>query len=75
MTFSYVLTCWEGSANDGRILGDVRTKGFPDVPGEFFVADGGFGLIETILTPYRGVPYHIKEFRGANDGRPRNAKE
>ena len=28
-----------------------------------------------MLTPYRGVPYHIKEFREANDGGPRNAKE
>ena len=75
MTFSYVLTGWEGSANDGRILGDARTKGFPDVPGKFFLGDGGFGLSETMLTPYRGVPYHIKEFREANDGGPRNAKE
>ena len=75
MTFSYVLTGWEGSANDGRVLEDARAKGFPNLPGKFFLGDGGYALTSTCLTPYRGVRYHLKEFQAGNAGGPRNAKE
>ena len=75
MTFSYVLTGWEGTAHDGRMLEDAKTKGFPHVEGKFFLGDAGFALSSTCLTPYRGVRYHLKEFQAGNAGGPRNAKE
>ena len=70
-----MLTGWEGSANDGRVLEDAKTKGFPQVHGKFFLGDGGYDLASTCLTPFRGVRYHLKEFQAGNAGGPRNAKE
>lgn len=75
MTFSYVLTGWEGSAHDGRVLEDAKTKGFPHVQGKFMLGDCGYALSSTVLTPHRGVRCHLKEFQAANAGGPRNAKE
>jgi DDE superfamily endonuclease len=75
MTFSYVLTGWEGRAHDGRVYEDAKTKGFPSVDGKFFLGDAGYALSSTCLTPYRGVRYHLKEFNAGNAGGPRNAKE
>lgn len=75
MTFSYVLTGWEGSAHDGRVLEDAKTKGFPNIPGKYFLGDAGYALSRACLTPYRGVRYHLKEFQAGNAGGPRNAKE
>ena len=69
MTFSYVLTDWKGSANDGRVLEDAKMHG------KFFLGDGGYALASTCLPPFRGVRYHLKEFQASNAGGPRNAKE
>ncbi|KAF4027969.1 DDE superfamily endonuclease [Phytophthora infestans] len=45
------------------------------VPDHFYVlADAGYGLIKKVLTPYRGVRYHLKEWSKAS-GRPKNGKE
>ena len=75
MTFSYVLAGWEGSAHDGRVLEDARAKGYPQIAGKFFLGDAGYALRWDCLTPFRGVRYHLKEFRAGNAGGPRNAKE
>lgn len=75
MTFSYVLTGWEGTAHDGRVLEDAKTKGFPNLAGKFFLGDAGYALSFTCLTPFRGERYHLKEFRAGNDGGPRSARE
>ena len=68
MTFSYVLTGWEGSTHDGRVLEDAKTKGFSNIPGKYFLGDAGYALSRACLTPYRGVRYHLKEFQAGNAG-------
>ncbi|OWZ23791.1 hypothetical protein PHMEG_0001246 [Phytophthora megakarya] len=40
----------------------------------YLLADAGYGLQPQILTPYRGVRYHLKEF-AVGTGRPRTGKE
>ena len=70
-----VLAGWEGSAHDGRVLEDARAKGFPQIAGKFFLRDASYALRWDCLTPFRGVRYHLKEFRAGNAGGPRNAKE
>lgn len=75
MTFSYVLTGWEGTAHDGRLYDDARTKNFPRVPGKYFLGDAGFALSSECLTPYRATRYHLREFQAGNAGGPANAKE
>lgn len=74
LTFSYVLTGWEGSAHDSRVLSDARTKGLSLFPGKYYLGDAGYALSKDVLTPYRGVRYHLKEWGLANQ-RPQNAKE
>ena len=75
MTFSYVLAGWEGSAHDGRLLEDARAKGYRQIAGKFFLGDAGYALRWKCLTPFRGVSYHLKEFRAGYAGGPRNAEE
>jgi len=61
MYFAFVLSGWEGSAHDARVLSDAITKGL-DVPrGTYYLADAGYGLGKGCLTPYRGVRYHLRE--------------
>ena len=74
MLFSYVLAGWEGSAHDSRVLDDARMKGLPILPGRFYLGDAGYALSWKVLTPYRGVRYHLKEWAQGNR-RPQNAKE
>ena len=74
MLFSYVLAGWEGSAHDSRVLDDARMKGLHILPGRFYLGDAGYALSWKVLTPYRGVRYHFKEWAQGNR-RPQNAKE
>ena len=73
-TFSYVLAGWEGSAHDSRVFRDAKTKGLPIFPGKYYLGDAGYALSWQVLTPLRGVRYHLKEFGPLNQ-RPQNAKE
>lgn len=61
MQFVYVLSGWEGSAADSTMLADARRKGFKTPPGLFDLGDAGYGLTTEVMTPYRGVRYHLKE--------------
>ncbi|KAL4333793.1 hypothetical protein GQ457_07G004620 [Hibiscus cannabinus] len=74
LKFAYVLAGWEGSAHDSRILTDAltRPRGFKIPEGKYYLADAGYGIRNGILSPYRDVRYHLKEF---SDHRPENAKE
>jgi DDE superfamily endonuclease len=74
LTFSYALCGWEGSAHDSRVLDDARAKGLPFIMGKFYLGDCGYALSSTVLTPYRGVRYHLKEWALGNR-KPQNAKE
>jgi hypothetical protein len=74
MVFCYINAGWEGSAHDGRVLADSLTKGFSTPEGKFWLADAGYALKHWCLTPYRGVRYHLKEWRRGNH-RPQNKEE
>ena len=62
LRFCYVLSGWEGSAADGRVFDDARKVDFAIPPGTFYLADAGFASCDSLLVPYRGVRYHLKEW-------------
>ncbi|KAL0301353.1 UNVERIFIED_CONTAM: hypothetical protein Sradi_6412100 [Sesamum radiatum] len=68
--FTYVLSGWEGSAADGRVLRDAvhRPAGVKVPTGNYYLCDNGYGNVEGFLTPYRGVRYHLKEWDRGNGG-------
>ncbi|XP_019415865.1 PREDICTED: putative nuclease HARBI1 [Lupinus angustifolius] len=74
MKFTYVLAGWEGTASDSRILKDALSREDPlKIPeGKFYIGDAGFMLKRTLLTPYRGVRYHLKEYSARG---PQNSRE
>ena len=73
-TFAYALFGWEGSAHDSRVYDDAKTKGLPLLADKYYLGDAGYGLSKYVLTPYRGVRYHLVEFAGNGVG-PANYKE
>jgi len=74
MIWSYVLAGWEGSAHDGKVLADALCKGLTTFHGKYYLGDAGYALTEYCLTPYRGVRYHLKEWKKNNEA-PVNPKE
>ncbi|KAG6526108.1 hypothetical protein ZIOFF_016085 [Zingiber officinale] len=58
MNFIYVLTGWEGSAADARVLRDALTRDDSlKVPrGCYYLCDNGYANVEGFLTPYRRMP-------------------
>ncbi|KAL8497843.1 hypothetical protein ACS0TY_021259 [Phlomoides rotata] len=64
MKFVYVLTGWEGSAADVRVLRDAVTRpnGLKVPKGNYYLADNGYPNCEGFLTPYKGVRYHLSEW-------------
>jgi DDE superfamily endonuclease len=74
MNFAYVLAGWEGSAHDGRVLANARTRDFHAPAGKYYVADGGYSNSDLTLIPYPSVRYHLREQAQAAQ-RPQNAKE
>ncbi|XP_042044749.1 uncharacterized protein LOC121790662 [Salvia splendens] len=76
MRFVYVLTGWEGSAGDSRVLRDAlsRDKGLRVPKGNYYLCDNGYANCEGFLTPYKGVRYHLKEWGHATEA-PKNPHE
>ncbi|KAL8458040.1 hypothetical protein ACS0TY_035787 [Phlomoides rotata] len=75
MNFTFVLSGWEGSSADSRVLRDAVTR--PNrlrVPnGCYYLCDGGYTNCNGFLAPYRGVIYHLREW---DEGRqPQNHQE
>lgn len=66
MMFTYVLAGWSGSAHDGRVLADARSKDFATPQGKYDLGDAGYALSLSLMTPYRGVRYHLKEWGQGN---------
>ncbi|XP_042027256.1 putative nuclease HARBI1 [Salvia splendens] len=62
----YALPGWEGSAGNSRVLRDAVTR-----VNELKVPKGE---VEGVLTPFRGVRYHLKEWASGTDA-PQNAIE
>ncbi|GKV29285.1 hypothetical protein SLEP1_g38222 [Rubroshorea leprosula] len=65
---------WEGIASDSRIIKDaLKREDKLIIPeGKFYLVDSGFMLKSGLITPYRGVCYHLKEY---SNNPPQNAKE
>jgi hypothetical protein len=75
MEFTYILAGWKGSAHDGTVYRDSHyNKGFITPPGKYWLGDAGYPNTDTILVPYRGTRYHLKEQRLAGK-KPENSKE
>ena len=74
LNFVYVLPGWEGSAHDGRVLKDALTKGLSAPPGKYYLADAGYANSDMLLTPYRGVRYHLREIT-QTELQPQNKEE
>jgi hypothetical protein len=72
MTFTYALVGWEGSGHDGSVFNDAKTKGLPVRVGKYWLGDAGYALSRYVLTPYRGVRYHLREW---GDGAKPTTKE
>nr|KAJ0223560.1 hypothetical protein LSAT_V11C200090390 [Lactuca sativa] len=74
LKFTYVLTGWEGTASDSRIIKNAFTRDdkllIPS--GRYCLVDVGLPHTDKLMAPYRGVKYHLKEYsmRG-----PQNSKE
>ncbi|KAF5371195.1 hypothetical protein D9758_004156 [Tetrapyrgos nigripes] len=75
LKFTYVLPGWEGSAADGAVWADARRTDLFIKPGTYLLADAGFPLCDALLTPYRGVRYHLKEWALGGGQQPRNKEE
>ncbi|KAL8483602.1 hypothetical protein ACS0TY_026330 [Phlomoides rotata] len=56
MNFIFVLSGWEGSAADSRILRDVVTRpnGLRVPNGYYYLCDGGYTNCNSFFAPYRG---------------------
>lgn len=77
LSFLYVLSGWEGSAADMRVLRDaIGRHGFRVPDGRQYLVDCGYANTDKFIAPYRGVTYHIPEFNARRQrNRYRNAKE
>ncbi|XP_012843186.1 PREDICTED: uncharacterized protein LOC105963340 [Erythranthe guttata] len=76
MNFIYLLTGWEGSAADSRILRDAVTRehGLRVPTGNYYLVDNGYTNDEGFLAPYRGARYHLDAY-GQGPSAPRNFRE
>ncbi|KAL1200342.1 Protein ALP1-like [Cardamine amara subsp. amara] len=67
LEFIYVLSGWEGSAHDAKVLNDALTRNTNQlkVPeGKFYLVDCGFANRRNFLAPFRSTRYHLQDFRG-----------
>jgi len=75
MEFLYTLAGWEGSAHDITVLRDaIYSKGFKTPEKKYWLGDAGYSNTNTVLAPYRGTRYHLKETR-LSGKKPENSKE
>ncbi|KAL7277973.1 hypothetical protein ACG7TL_007926 [Trametes sanguinea] len=74
LRFIYFISGWEGAAADGTMFARARLTDLYVAPGKYYIADAGFGICDSLLTPYRRVRYHLKEW-GRAAVRPVNAQE
>jgi hypothetical protein len=66
LSFTYILSGWEGSAADARVYHDARTTNFNIPEGKYYLADAGLGLCDELLVLFWGVHYHLAEWGHAN---------
>ncbi|GFP86874.1 putative nuclease harbi1, partial [Phtheirospermum japonicum] len=65
MNYIFVLTGWEGSTADSRMLQDaISRRNCLKIPnGQYYLCDCGYMNGPGFLAPYRGVRYHLSEWR------------
>ncbi|KAL5581332.1 hypothetical protein UlMin_013774 [Ulmus minor] len=75
MQFIYVLSGWEDSVNDDRVLHDTlhRTNGLRVLHGNYYLVDAGYSNCNGFLSPFHGQCYHLSEWR--NGQQPNSALE
>ncbi|MED6181707.1 hypothetical protein PIB30_118851 [Stylosanthes scabra] len=64
LRFVYVLSGWERSASDSRVLRDAITRrNSLKVPhGNYYLVDAGYTNGPGFLAPYRSTRYHVREW-------------
>ncbi|KAK9058168.1 hypothetical protein SSX86_023008 [Deinandra increscens subsp. villosa] len=74
LKFTYVLSGWEGTASDSRIIKSALTREDKLVilTGRYCLVDAGLPHTSKLMAPYRGVRYHLKEY---SKRAPENSKE
>ncbi|KAG6504517.1 hypothetical protein ZIOFF_036851 [Zingiber officinale] len=74
LKFIYVLAGWEEIASDSRnIKNALSRRDKLIIPhGKYYLVDSGFMLKRDLITPYREIHYHLKEYSRCG---PTNAKE
>ena len=87
--FIYSLCGWDGSVADAALWRDAISNDIEMPADRYFLGDSGFPSCDALLVPYRGVRYHLREWREGRIGyvfryrgymqtnttRPRNARE
>ncbi|XP_062203769.1 uncharacterized protein LOC133905965 [Phragmites australis] len=63
LNFTFISCGWEGFASDAGVLRSALSKGFHVPEGKFYLVDGGYANTPSFIAPYRGVRYHLSEFR------------
>ncbi|KAL5568312.1 hypothetical protein UlMin_024887 [Ulmus minor] len=65
--FTYMMTGWEGSVHDARVLraatNDPVYKFPHPPPGKYFLVDAGYANRDCFLSPYRKTNYHLTDRR------------
>lgn len=67
MRIVYVLSGWEGSTSDSRVFEDARNSDFRIPLVRYYLGDAGYANSDAIMVPYRGVHYHLKEWRNSSN--------
>jgi hypothetical protein len=63
--FTYALTGWDGVTADAALWNTARSADLRIPNGKYLLGDAGFGISMTSMVPYRGVRYHLREWRQA----------
>ena len=62
MYFTYILSGWEGSIHDDRVLGDaINRKSFTIPKKKYYLGDAGYSNSDSLLVPYKKVCYYLNE--------------
>ena len=61
------MSGWEGSASDALIYMAARRHSLAIPEGKYVLGDAGFPSCLSVLVPYRGVWYHLKEWGCASE--------
>ena len=65
--FTYILSGWEGSAANALVYVAACRESLAIPPGKYLLGDAGFPSCMSVLVPYRGTRYHLKEWGCANE--------